>query len=314
MLRRLFGFSIISVVSLACSHDDTASAHPRDAQSADDGVAPRPAVITPAAQPYRVAPVTTGGTIAGTVDFEGVAPVADVVRPTADQNVCGNSIVQKNVTLSGTRVANAVVWLTDIRSGKSFPLERRFDLTNDSCTLDPFVQVISTGSTVNVGNDDRTLQTNRFINVGTGQIAAVAPFNDDGEVVPVDKFKEPAEIEVVSEQHPWTHAWIAVLDHPYYAQTDAKGTFSIDAVPPGKYRIRAWHPSLGFTDDSVTVPAGQQVSVAFRILRAAPAVPTQPAAESVRRPLTTPAVPILPTASSTPSSSSTPTTVPPPRP
>jgi len=46
----------------------------------------------------------------------------------------------------------------------------------------------------------------------------VAPFNDDGEVVPVDRFREPAEIEVVCEQHPWTHAWIAVLDHPYYAQ------------------------------------------------------------------------------------------------
>ena len=311
MLRRLFGFSIILVVVLACSHDDTASAHPRDAHSPDDGVPPRPAVITPDAKPYSVAPVTAGGTIAGTVDFEGTTPVAEVVRPTVDQNVCGNSIVQKNVTLSGTRVASAVVWLTDIRSGKSFPLERRFDLTNDSCTLDPFVQVISTGSTVNVGNDDRTLQTNRFINVGTGQIAAVAPFNDDGEVVPVDKFKEPAEIEVVSEQHPWTHAWIAVLDHPYYAQTDAKGTFSIDAIPPGKYRIRAWHPSLGYADDSVTVAAGQQVSVAFRILRAAPAVPTQPAPESVR-PGATPGVPILPTPSST-SSSSTPTTEPPPK-
>src|SRR6267378_1421564 len=310
MLRRLFGFSIIPVVVLACSHDDTASAHPRDSRS-PDGVPPRQAVITPSAQPYRVAPVTAGGTIAGTVDFEGTTPVAEVVRPTTDQNVCGNAIVQKNVTLSGTRVANAVVWLTDIRSGKSFPLERRFDLTNNSCTLDPFVQVISTGSTVNVGNDDRTLQTNRFINVGTGQIAAVAPFNDDGEVVPVDKFKEPAEIEVVSEQHPWTHAWIAVLDHPYYAQTDAKGTFSIDAIPPGRYRIRAWHPSLGYADDSVTVAAGQQVSVAIRILRAAPAVPTQPVVESVHPAAsTTPGVPILPTASSTPSS---PDTVPPPR-
>ena len=311
MLRRLFGFSIIPVVVLACSHDDTASAHPRDSHSPGDGVPPRPAVITPAAQPYRVAPVTAGGTIAGTVDFEGTTPLAEVIRPTTDQNVCGNSIVQRNVTLSGTRVANAVVWLTDIRSGKSFPLERRFDLTNDSCTLDPFVQVISTGSTVNVGNDDRTLQTNRFINVGTGQIAAVAPFNDDGEVVPVDRFKEPAEIEVVSEQHPWTHAWIAVLDHPYYAQTDAKGTFSIDAIPAGRYRIRAWHPSLGYADDSVTVPAGQQVSVAIRILRAAPAVPTQPVVESVHPAAsTTPGVPILPTASSTPSS---PDTVPPPR-
>src|SRR5258706_9426963 len=311
MLRRFLGLSIISALALACSHDETASAHSRNGpRSPDDGVAPRPAVIEPASQPYKITPVATAGTITGSVDFEGTAPVAEVIRPSADQKVCGNSIIAKNVSLAGTRVAGAVVWLTDIRAGKPFALARRFDLTNDSCTLDPFVQVMPTNGTLNVGNDDRVLQTNRFINVGTGQVVAVAPFNDDGEVVPVDRFTVPAEIEVVSEQHPWTHAWMAVLDHPYYAQTAANGTFSIDGVPPGRYRIRAWHPSLGFVDDSVTVAAGQQASVAFRILKAAPAIPTPPAAESVRPPgSSTPAVPILPTASSTPSAVDT---VPPP--
>jgi hypothetical protein len=316
MLRRFFGFSMLSAFALACSHDETASAHSRNGpRSPEDGVAPRPAVINPTSQPYKVTPVTSAGTIAGIVDFEGAAPVAEVIRPSVDQKVCGNTIIAKNLSLAGTRVADAVVWLTDIRAGKPFPLARRFDLTNDSCTLDPFVQVMLTNGTLNVGNDDRVLQTNRFINVGTGQVVAVAPFNDDGEVVPVDRFTVPAEIEVVSEQHPWTHAWMAVLDHPYYAQTAANGTFSIDGVPPGRYRIRAWHPSLGFVDDSVTVAAGQQANVAFRILKATPAVPTPAIAppESVRpAAVTAPSVPILPTASSTPTSSSTPVRGPPP--
>jgi hypothetical protein len=316
MLRRFFGFSMLSAFALACSHDETASAHSRNGpRSPEDGVAPRPAVINPTSQPYKVTPVTSAGTIAGIVDFEGAAPVAEVIRPSVDQKVCGNTIIAKNLSLAGTRVADAVVWLTDIRAGKPFPLARRFDLTNDSCTLDPFVQVMLTNGTLNVGNDDRVLQTNRFINVGTGQVVAVAPFNDDGEVVPVDRFTVPGEIEVVSEQHPWTHAWMAVLDHPYYAQTAANGTFSIDGVPPGRYRIRAWHPSLGFVDDSVTVAAGQQANVAFRILKATPAVPTPAIAppESVRpAAVTAPSVPILPTASSTPTSSSTPVRGPPP--
>ena len=310
MLRRVLGFSIFLLAALSCARDDTASAHPRKGNGDGDGVPPRPSVITAPAQPYKVVAVTGGGTVNGAVDFEGTAPVPEVIRPSVDQSACGNSIVQKNVTLSGTRVGGAIVWLTDIRSGKGFPLERRFDLTNNNCALDPFVQVISTQGTLNVSNDDRALNTLKFINVGTGQIVGVAPFNDDGEVVPIDHFAEPAEIEVVSEQHPWTHAWIATLDHPYYAQTAASGAFTIDSVPPGKYHVRAWHPALGFADDSVTVVAGQPVMVAFRIRNAAPEKPTTPivnqaAPESAR--VSPPAVPILPTASSTaPAASSTP--------
>src|SRR2546423_14826096 len=266
MLRRFFGFSIIFVAALACSHDDTASAHPRNgAHSTGDGVAPRASVIAPASQPYKVVTVPAGGTVTGTVDLEGSAPTAALVGPTVDQAGWGNGIVKKNVTLLGTRLAGAIVWITDIHAGKAFPMERRFELANSNCTLDPYVQAISTSGTLNVSNDDRTLHTNRFINVGTGQIVGIAPFNDDGEVVPIDRFKEAAEIEVVSDRHPWSHAWIAVLDHPYYAQTAANGTFSIDGIPPGRYVLRAWHPALGFADDSVTVMAGQQVSVAFRI-------------------------------------------------
>jgi hypothetical protein len=42
-------------------------------------------------------------------------------------------------------------------------------------------------------------------------------------------------------QHPWTRGYIAVLESPYFAITDASGTFRIDSVPPGKYHLVAWH-------------------------------------------------------------------------
>lgn len=313
MPRRFFGFSIILVAALACSRDDTASAKTRNgARSSVDVVPPRPAVIAPASQPYRVVPVTAGGAISGIVELDGSAPAAAVIRPSVDQNVCGSSIVERNVKLAGPRVGGAIVWITDIRSGKAFPLERRFELANTNCTLDPYVQAISTDGTLNVSNDDKTLHTNRFINVGTGELVGIAPFNDDGEVVPLDVFQEPAQIEVVSDRHPWTRAWIAVLDHPYYAHTAASGAFSIEGVPPGRYLVRAWHPALGIADDSVTVPAGQQVSVAFRI-RPKPSTSPAPAPRPPRDSQPAPA-PVLPAASSTPSASSTPTMIGPPPP
>jgi hypothetical protein len=314
MLRRFPCLLLILPLALACSHDETASAHPRNgANDAADGVPPRPAVIKPLGEPYRVVQVSAGATINGTVDFDGTPPAPTIIHPTSDQTVCGNSITEKNVSLSGTRVSGALVWLTDIRSGKAFPLQRRFELTNDNCTLDPYVQVIFTNGTLNVSNDDRTLHTDRFINVGTGRIEAIAPFNDDGEVVPVDKFREPAQIEVVCEEHPWTRAWLAVLDQPYYAETSASGAFTIADVPAGTYHLRAWHPLLGFADDSVTVTAGQQASVAIRIRPTPATAPTTPTQEKpvLASPTAAPPTPILPTASSTPTSSSTPENPPP---
>ncbi|HEU4747208.1 MAG TPA: hypothetical protein VFS56_01815, partial [Gemmatimonadaceae bacterium] len=250
MLRRLLGYSAAVFLAASCSRDDTVSARTRDGERSAGRVPPRPAVITPPSQPYRVVSVQGGGSIAGTVDFDGAIPSDTIIRPTLDQNVCGTQILQSRVARSGTRIGGALVWLTDIRSGKGLPLERRFEIVNDDCALDPVMQVIYTTSTLNVVTHDRAIHTNRFINVGTGAIQAVAPFNDAGEVVPLDHvFSEPAQIEVVCEQHPWTRAWVAVLDHPYSAKTSANGSFNIADIPAGRYRVRAWHPNLGFTDD-----------------------------------------------------------------
>ncbi len=289
MPRRLLGYIVVLLSVMACSRDDTASARTRDGERSADRVAPRPAAITPSAQPYRVVPVANGGSISGTVDFDGPIPSDTIIRPTLDQYVCGTQILQSRVARSGTRIGGALVWLTDIRCGKALPLERRFELTNDDCALDPYIQVIYTTSTLNVATQDKAIHTNRFINVGTGVIEAIAPFNDAGEVVPLDHvFKEQGEIEVVCQQHPWTRAWVAVLDHPYSAKTAANGSFNIPDIPPGKYRVRAWHPHLGFSDDSVSVVAGQPANVAFTMRKAGTPAPVRPPA---RPAIDTPATP-----------------------
>ena len=52
-------------------------------------------------------------------------------------------------------------------------------------------------------------------------------------------------------------AWIAVFDHPYFAITNASGSFTIDRVPPGTYTLHVWHEKTGAKTQSVTVgPSG----------------------------------------------------------
>lgn len=250
-----------SLFLAACSRGDTAPAQFHDTAAADP---PRPALITPSSQPYRTIAVGSPGSILGTVDFSG--PIPSSIHPAVDDPSCGRPPASP-VAHTGSRVGGVLVWLTDIRSGKALPGVRRFELTNDHCTLDPHVQVVLTSGTLNVMSEDRVLHLNRFINVATGKTIALAPFNDEGEVVPFDRtFTEPAEIEVVCDLHPSSHAWLAVLDHPYYATTSAAGAFTLDGVPAGKYHVRAWHPSFGVGDGSVTVVAGQPAALALRLL------------------------------------------------
>ena len=265
-MHRLSSFLIAASVlclTAACSRGDSASAEPRNKSQVEP---PRFSVIAPAAGNYKVVPVSDPGSITGTVDFEGVMPA--IASPPEDP-ACGRltATAGGTITRAGTKMGGVLVWLTDIRSGKDLPTVRRYDLMNDHCTLDPHLQVMLTSGTLNVGSEDRVQHLDRFIDVATGETVALAPFNDEGEVVPLDHtFTKPAEIEVVCDLHPSSLAWLAVLDHPYYATTGSAGAFSIDGIPPGRYHVRAWHPAVGIADDSVTVIAGKPVTLALRLL------------------------------------------------
>jgi len=36
------------------------------------------------------------------------------------------------------------------------------------------------------------------------------------------------------------------IDNPYDAVTDINGSFALTELPAGRYRIKAWHPNLGY--------------------------------------------------------------------
>jgi uncharacterized protein (DUF2141 family) len=57
------------------------------------------------------------------------------------------------------------------------------------------------------------------------------------------------------------HAFIGVVENPYYAVTGADGSFSLANLPPGEYTIEAVHEKLGVQDQKITVgPKGAVVA------------------------------------------------------
>lgn len=63
--------------------------------------------------------------------------------------------------------------------------------------------------------------------------------------------------------HEFMQSWGFVVDNPYYANTKRDGTFTIDKLPPGTYKVIAWHPHMVPIEKEITVQANGNVTLDF---------------------------------------------------
>lgn len=189
--------------------------------------------------PYR--PATPGrATVAGTIALQG-APTDSVVHVTKDPRICGDSV---RVVSAGS-LANTLVWVDGVPTGKPLPEARRQTMTIERCQFEPLVVAAVTGSTINVFSRDRAVHDLKFYREGKGEPVAWVHTVDDGEVVPTEKVADtPGIVEVRCTLHPWVRAYVAVFDHPYFAVTDEQGTFRIEGLPAGTYGVKVWHQGM----------------------------------------------------------------------
>lgn len=221
-------------------------------------------VIPVAIEPYRVVEVLSDGWVRGTVRVAGDVPADTVVRVTMDQSVCGSELADNSITVRDGRLAGVVVWLADIRAGRPLPARRRHEVINVECRLEPRVQAVAVGGTLNVRNSDPLPQRTLVRRHADGQIIAMIEQMGAGQVVPDDRvLSRPGLLELTSGVHPWTRGWVAVFDHPYFAVTDATGAFVLEGIPPGSYLLTAWHERMGHTEQRVEVVAGEGTDAAL---------------------------------------------------
>jgi hypothetical protein len=247
--------ALIALIALAGCSDGSRNSNARISVTpkADDSAA---GTVDLGGSSYSVAPVARGGTVSGTIRLDGAPPI-DTMAVTRDQKLCGTHPAGRIVGTSDG-LADVLVWIADVKTGKTMPIDKRVELDSEECTLDPRVQGAVVGSTVNVFNDDRLLHRLVFTRAGTHDTLSVMPFFSDGQIVASEKLaKRPGIVAVTCALHPWTHGYIAVFDHPYFEVTEKNGKFSIDSLPPGDYKLMVWHEGMGTPiERKVTVTPG----------------------------------------------------------
>jgi hypothetical protein len=70
-------------------------------------------------------------------------------------------------------------------------------------------------------------------------------------------------IPVKDNMHPWKMAILGVFDHPFFAVSDQFGNYEIRGLPPGKYKLVAWHVRLGEQEMEITIVGGESRKIDF---------------------------------------------------
>jgi plastocyanin len=78
-------------------------------------------------------------------------------------------------------------------------------------------------------------------------------------------FDRPGVVQVFCHIHADMSAVVLVLENTYFTQPDSTGRFALVDVPPGEYRIVAWHERIRPIAHTIRVEAGKTTTVDFNI-------------------------------------------------
>ena len=235
--------TLLLLVPLACSHDaqsPTASSE-----------APQRAAI-PA---FNVDPATAGS-ITGVIRYKGPRPARKLIDMSEDPACVeahhGKAYDESLVLSPKGGLGNAFIYVEKGLEGKTFAVPTTpVTIDQSGCWFRPRIIGIQTNQILKVVNSDPVThnihpmaQVNREWNHSQG--AGDPPISR--------KFAKPEiMIKVKCNIHSWMHAYIGVVENPYFAVSADDGSFSIGNLPAGTYTIGIWQETLGMQEQQLTV-------------------------------------------------------------
>lgn len=148
--------------------------------------------------------------------------------------VRGRIVILEKDNKPSTDLGDAVVFLEGL--GDPAPATR-FDVTISDKAFAPHVLVVPVGSTVAFPNHD-PFDHNVF-SVSEGNSFDLGLYGrGEGKSVTL---QHPGLVRVFCNVHPRMVALVLVMGTHHYAQPGADGSFTINGVGPGSYRLHVWH-------------------------------------------------------------------------
>jgi len=228
---------------------------------------------------YQEIDVADGGTIKGKLTFEGALPDGAVEKIGINKNpdICDadgtgyREVVWVDVENGALR--GAFVFIDGVTEGKKWPTaaDQKYVVLQKGCRFRPWAQVVRPGP-LTIRHDDgptvlHNINTREMIGVEKGRIVKRTLFNfgqpEPGDIEKQLKPRRSPFISMNCESHNFMFGFMMAPKHPYAVVVDEDGSYVIDAVPPGSYTVKAWHPTLGIQESTVTVSESGVADVDF---------------------------------------------------
>ena len=224
------------------------------------------------AHAYDTVVVKDGAVVRGTVTFQGTVPESKEfeLRRYPDQVFCGalsdgngHRFLKEVHVGQGGGLKDVVVVVEGVQSGKPFTFTNA-QVEANVCQFLPFVTVVSDKRQLTVTNRDpvsHDIQGYAYDQAGVDIVLHRPSLKATGTTDVVHLVKGRRVFTMQCGVHPYMQNWGYAIDNPYYAVTGQDGVFSIGDLPPGSYRVKAWHPILGVQERKVTVTSNDTATL-----------------------------------------------------
>ena len=222
---------------------------------------------------YQEIEVKNGGTIQGKATLIGKMPFPRIYHlilfPNIDMCAEIDTDDEMNRVLDDFKVSpdgglkDVVVTIQHVDAGKPFNKEP-INIVAENCKFLPDVSIIRQGENFKVDNLDAVMHNSQVYQKERGKILLNIPIPaeevSDGKIT----FKKHYKImQMICGMHEFMQTWGYRVQNPYYSQTKIDGNFKIDNIPPGEYKLTAWHYLMKKQTQKIKIAAGETVDLSF---------------------------------------------------
>ena len=236
-------------------------------------------VWCPQAFAYQEVEVKNGGSIQGTALLTGPNPPPRIYHLVLFPNLdmCAevpedaetltddemNRVMYDFIEGEDRGLSNVVITLEHVDAGKPFG-KSGIMIRAENCKFYPTVNVVRQGEVFHVDNIDAVMHNSQVYQAERGKIILNIPIPaeqvSDGHVT----FQKDYKIfQMICGMHEFMQTWGFRVQNPYFFKTGLGGKFKIDNIPPGKYRVNAWHYLMKTESQEIEIKPNGTVDLKF---------------------------------------------------